>query len=81
MYYHLQAVLTEPKIMWLQDSTQHQTNPTAQITDVTISGRNSNLPLGMNTIGCTTSINTNTAANMKKDTRSTLVNTVLYPPL
>jgi len=80
MYFYLQAVFTEPNIMWLQDSNQHQTKPTVQIADVINNGKNSNLPLGMNTIGWMISININKHAKITNAKMSTFVRTVLWPP-
>jgi len=65
--YYLQATLTAPKYMALKDSDQHHVKPTAQTTEVIINGKNSNLPLGINSIGCMTSINSSRQANMTND--------------
>jgi len=53
--------------MALKDSDQQHIKPIAQMTEVIINGKNSNLPLGMNIIGCMTSINISTDANMANE--------------
>ena len=65
--YYLQATLTAPKYMALNDSDQHHIKPIAQMTEVIINGKNSNLPLGINNIGCMISINISTDANIENE--------------